>query len=438
MEPASPYRPRISRETRLLLTTGIVAVAALWLLARIRFQDQPVRPSPVPSVLSQLATVPTHDDLASQIARLQARMQPWLLALDVPFVALRGDFSQGSQRIAALRFRDDAAITWFPAGSNSATWANANVRARDPASGLAVVRVSSPMPASPPASPLTTWTPRRLQQPRYLAASDLSLQTVSVRPTYVGSLDHVDSPLWSEGLWAAPPASDLSPGSFLFTNDAELVGLVIALTAGSANLAIVPGETVLAEAARLVDSPARAPGTVGLEVQSLTEAVAAATGTSTGLVVTWVEQDGASTGRLAVGDVIEAIDDHALWSRHHWDVRMARLSAGETLTLRVRGRGEVRKVTLVASAVAVQSPRRTLGLTLRGRLGRGAEVLGVEPASAADRAGLVTGDLITLFADVNAPTPADIVRSFGSLRQGQRVVIALTRGDAHHVTALER
>ena len=54
METSSPYRPRVSRETRSLLTAGVMAVAALWLLARMRFPEHPVTPNPVPSVLSQL------------------------------------------------------------------------------------------------------------------------------------------------------------------------------------------------------------------------------------------------------------------------------------------------------------------------------------------------------------------------------------------------
>ncbi len=41
MEPSTPYRPRVSRETRLLLTAGVLAIAALWFLARLRFQESP-------------------------------------------------------------------------------------------------------------------------------------------------------------------------------------------------------------------------------------------------------------------------------------------------------------------------------------------------------------------------------------------------------------
>lgn len=428
MEPSNPYRPRVSRETRLLLTAGVLAVAALWLLARIRFQDLPVTPNPVPSVLSRLASGPKYDDLASEIAQLQARVQPTLLALDVPSAAPGSGHT--SHRIAGLRLRDDLVVTLVPAGSNPEL-RNATPVARDPASGLVVVHV----PSLPPGPSPIPWIPRRTQQPRYLIASDVSSQGVSLRPVFVGSLDPMDSPLWSEPIWAVPGRSDLAPGSFLFTNNAELVGLVFAHGAESV---VVPGAMVLAEADRLLDTRQAPPGTVGFEVQALTAPVASVTGAPVGVVVTWVERDGAATGQLIVGDVIEAVDGRTLSTHQHWDVRLARLSAGETLTLRVRRRGEVRELTLVATAAAVQPASRSLGLTLRRRTGIGAAVVRVERASAADRAGLAVGDVITLVADVPAPTPAQVTRSFASVGQGQRVMIAVTRGDAHHVTTLER
>ena len=426
MEPSSPYRPRVSRETRLLLTVGLLALAALWLLARVRFRDLPVTPNPIPAVMSQLASDPKYDDLAAEIGQTQTRLETSLLALDPPSVAV--GFLQTSRRIAAVRVRDDIAVTMLPTAS---ILDEASLLARDPASGLAVVRVPGQVPGSSP----VPWIPRRLQQPRYLIATDVSPKGVSLRPAFLGSLNPMDSPLWAEALWAVPERSDLAPGSFLFTSNGELVGMVIAY---GAERAIVPAATLLAEADRLIERPRPTAGTLGIDVQALTEPVAALTGAPLGVVVTWVQRDGAAAGHLVVGDVIEAVDGRTLATRQHWDVPMARLSAGATLALRVRRRGEVFDVALVATAAAGQPASRSLGLTLRGRTGIGAEVLRVQRASAADRAGLAVGDVITLFADVPAPTPAQITRSFASVRQGQRVMIALTRGDAHHVTTLER
>jgi S1-C subfamily serine protease len=111
---------------------------------------------------------------------------------------------------------------------------------------------------------------------------------------------------------------------------------------------------------------------------------------------------------------------------------------GETVGLRVRRGGEIREVALVANARAAPPASRSLGLTLRARTKIGAEVVRVERGSAADRAGLVFGDVITLVADVSAPTPAQVVRAYSSMGQGERVMVAVTRGDAHFVTTFER
>ena len=253
MEPNTSYRPRVSRETRRLLTAGVLAVAALWLLARLRFQDLPATPNPIPAVLSQLASGPKHEDLATEIGLLQPRLEPLLLALGAPSAS---SSLQASHRIAALRFRDDLAVTLLP---TSLLVDEAGLLARDPASELAVVRVLSQVPSSPP----VPWTTRRLQQPRYFIASDVSAKGVSLRPVFVGSLDPVQSPLWSEAVWTVPERSDLAPGSFLFTSDAELVGMVIG---SGGERAIVPAAILLAEVERLLARPRAPAGTIGIEI----------------------------------------------------------------------------------------------------------------------------------------------------------------------------
>ena len=209
----------------MLLTAGVLAVAALWVLARIRFPELPITPNPVPSVLGQLASGPKYDDLAAEIAQLHARLQPSLLALDMPSAI--GSL-QTSHRTAAIRLRDNLAVTLMPPGSSQDRWNDAQIVARDAASGLAVVRLANPI-STPP---LVAWTPHQPQQPRFLAASDVSPQGVSLRPAFVGSLDPMDTALSSEPLWAVPRGADLIAGSFLFTSSAELAGLVIAYQGG--------------------------------------------------------------------------------------------------------------------------------------------------------------------------------------------------------------
>ena len=426
MGPNSPYRPRVSRETRLLLTAGALAVAALWLLDRVRFKDLPVPPSPIPAVLTQLAMSPRYEDLAAEIAQVQTRLDTSLVALDWPPAGI--GMPGTGRRIAALRLRDDIAVALVP---TAAIAEDARLLGRDHASGLAVVRVPTAVPAVPP----LPWMSRRLQQPRYFIATDVSSTAVSLRPAFVGTLDPLATALWPEAVWVVPDTVDLPPGTFLFTNVGEVVGLVIAHGAARA---IVPGATLLAEAERLLERGLAATGSLGVDVQALTESVASITGASAGAVVAWVDPAGAAHERLKVGDVIEAVDGSPLADREWWDVRIARLSAGDTLTLRVRRRGEVRDVAVAAMGSTHPPATESLGLVLRGRSSVGAEVTRVAPGSAGDRAGLVAGDVITLVADVEAPTPAQLTTAFASLRAGQRAMLAVTRGDTHFVTTIDR
>jgi hypothetical protein len=429
MQPSSPYRPRVTRETRLLLTAGVLAVAALWLLARFRFPDSPVTPNPVPSVLSQLSSDPNYSDLAAEVAQLQVRLQSSVFVLDPLLPAPRS--TSESEPPVAVRLGGDLAVTLLSDDRGRGPWKSAVLRSRDRASGLAVV--SSPTGAVD--TVLATWTPRRMQQPRYFVASDGSRMGVSLRPVFVGSLDSVHSPFFTETVWAASPRSDLAPGSFLFTSNAELVGLVVE---SSNDLVIVPGATLLAEADRLLGLPEAPPGTLGFKVQEMNEALSVATGAPAGVIVTWVDGNGTAGGQLMVGDVIDVVDGRRIETRENWDVRMARLTEGETVTLRARRHGEIREVWLVASALPSPPSSLPLGLGLRDRPTAGAEVTRVDRASAGERAGLVVGDVVTLAGTVAAPTSADLREAFALTGEGQSVMIAVTRGDTHFVTTLGR
>jgi hypothetical protein len=55
MEASGPRRPRVSRETRLRLTTGAIAVAALWMPARVRCLDQRAGTAGMPAISDRSA-----------------------------------------------------------------------------------------------------------------------------------------------------------------------------------------------------------------------------------------------------------------------------------------------------------------------------------------------------------------------------------------------
>ena len=413
MDRIQPYRPRLSRETRLLLTTTLIAVVALWVLARVRFPDRPPPPNPVQPLLTQLTPRPTFADLASEIAALRPRM-------DSLIVAVPGG-------LVGLRVREDVAVTWVDPRREAVMRTADRLLGHDPASGLSLVRVES---GSAPAPAL--WPPGPAG-PRYFIASEISPAGVSLRPVYVGSLAAVDNPRWPGQEWQLPSNPGIEPGSFLFTADAAVAGLVVDHGEGRS---LVPAGTVMAEAARLLDRPPLMRSYVGVDVQPLTAALSRATGATSGLIVTWVDPKGPAAGVLNTGDVIEAANNAALPTTDHWDVQMARLGAGQTLVISVRDASGGREVSLVASAGAATDPA-SLGLTLRALPGIGAEVIRVDRGSSGDRSGLLPGDLITRADGTDTPTPAQLQRAFASARE-RPLIIAFTRGTSRQVTALEK
>jgi S1-C subfamily serine protease len=265
MELGRQHRPRVSRETRLLLTTAIVALTTLWGLARVRFPDQPPPPDPVTPILSQLASRPALDQLAGEIAGVRSR------------------------------------------------------------------------------------------------------------------LDEVE---------------------------------------------------------RLLVPPATPSGYLGMHVQPLTPVLARATGSTSGVVVTWVDQAGPAAAMVAAGDVVEAAADQPLPTPLHWEAVLARVAPGDPVTLRVRREDGVQDVTLLAASGPSPPEGAALGLALAARPGLGSIVTRVTAGSVAARAQIARGDVITRIAGVQAPSPA-AVRQTVAASAGEPVLVVVTRGDTHHVTALE-
>src|SRR5258706_9846378 len=191
---SSAYRPRVSRETRRLLMTAFIAVLTLWILARIRFPDRPVTSNAVPALLSQLAGFSRFSDLASAIEDLQARVAPTLVTV-VPAVAdVPERAEQTTDRMAALRIRDDVAMAILEPGASRSERNLPDVIAEDRASGLAVLRVESSTNAVLP----VLWSPERLDKPQYVVVSSPSPGNMSLRPAFIGSLTPVDTPGWTE------------------------------------------------------------------------------------------------------------------------------------------------------------------------------------------------------------------------------------------------
>jgi S1-C subfamily serine protease len=124
-------------------------------------------------------------------------------------------------------------------------------------------------------------------------------------------------------------------------------------------------------------------------------------------------------------------------SVEQWRVRAARVGVGDTLRLQVTRRGVQRPVTLEVPAAAGDNST-ALGLAMMTVARVGTEVVRVAPGSAAEGAGIVTGDVITAIGTLNAPSPAQVGAAFDRMDEGDVTIVALRRGGVHRVVALQR
>ena len=420
MLPTSPSvgHSRVSRETRRLLAAAAIAFLVLSVLARIRFPDQATTPNPVAPVLGQLVPRRALADLAAELATVQRRVEP--------FVVPAGANGTG------LRALPDTIATWVPEPDDHRQ--AGDLIAMDRATGLTLLLpgVDGPVFDGP------RWNPENLAQPAFLVAARGSAAGPVLQPIYIPTLLVEESPIWSGPLWVPPPATALTPGTLLFSTDAELAGLVI--VRGDAP-AIVPGDTLLAAVRRLRASPAPRNGWLGLDVHPLTRDVAAAVGSSggPGLVLAWVDPDSPAAGMLRPGDVVDTINGNPA-TADEWAAVSGRLREGETIALGVRRAEDSATVTVVAgpapSQTEVQAPR-TLGLTLR-RVPGGAEIVSVDQASSAGAAGLRAGDVIHLAGTTVAPTPAQVRAAFDADEGARPLLVGITRGGDRLVLTLPR
>jgi len=425
MPPGRSAPPRVTRETRLLLITALASVVVLWGLARVRFPERAVS-STLPPVLTQLAPRSPLDEIPAVVADLIPRLDGWatVVRVDAPH---GGRPAEGLRSRAAFRIADDLAVLLLedgvPAGSEG------SIVVRDRASGLAVMRVEAGGATEPPA-----WSQRRLDVPRFLIEADASAAGVSLRPVFVSGLIAEPSALWGGAIWNLPGAAGLRAGSAALTPEGSLLGLVVRR---EEDTAIVPWQAVQARMERLLREPPPPPVRLGLDVQPVTPAIAAATGARGGVIVARVEPDGAAAPILEPADVIETADDAAIMSIEDWRGHAARLEYGEALTLGIRRGGEAQQVRL-APPRDDEAPAGHLGLTLRTLSGTGAEVLRVLPASAAARAGLRSGDVITFFGGTRAPTAAQITRGYAVLVEDRPILLVVARGEASVVLTMTR
>jgi len=436
------------------LLTLAASVVLLLVLARFRFPEEqgvptlPDRPPAAP--LERLAARATYDELASIVADLERRIAPALVVLRVEATGSARDlltspsgaglFSSSAVRwVPGVRVRPDAVLARIELGASVMGLVNSAARpeleAYDPLRGVGIVRVP-PISDAPPG----IWeagTARPLSG-RYVAVVEGTLGGPTLRPTFLGRADPIVDVRWRGPLLVLGGELQAPTGSLVFSLDARLVGMSV-LEEGS--LAIVPAAALLEVVDELTNRPPPLVGDLGVEVQALTPPLAAATDTTAGVVVAWVDPDGPAAGLLRFGDVIERVGGQPVNSTRTFGILEARVPPGTEVNLRVVRDGEYVDAAIVAaSATPPENPEQAkrLGLVLRARAGSGAEVVSIEEGTAAARADLAAGDLITSIGDEDRPTPAQVRRAYAGAGDGTWLLVGVQRGDRRLIVALEK
>jgi S1-C subfamily serine protease len=368
------------------------------------------------------------EDIERAVYELEPEVVPALHIISMESAGAAGGKGSAGRSIPSLRFRDDAVVALIDNVAGVSITGGMLV-AHDPLTGLAVLRTdSSPLPS------IRTWTLQAIEYPRYVLVSDVSQGRVSLHPIFLGHLSTAPNSAWSADVWRMSSFETVPNGAFVFTTSGALAGLVIG---EPDNPAIVPAETVISTAERLVSEDQKKPaGRLGIEVQPLTSQIRAATGLTSGAVVTWVDPQGPAAGKIIATDIIEAAGDQGIQTKADWEAYAARMTARDTVRLRIWRNGRTEQLQVTALELGPTAVSTRLGLTMRVRSGVGAEVLNVEKGSVAMRAGIEIGDVLTRVGEIAAPTPAQITETFAAATKDRALLVAITRGTGHFVAAL--
>jgi hypothetical protein len=445
MATESPARRFWTRETRLLLITVALSVAVLLVLARFRFPDQ--EPLELPTQpLQRLAARAAFDDLSTAVARAADRVRPSLRVVPMPAALEARSFgveevlagtaepSSAPPLALAYRFRNNAALllTQAPVGPAVDSVAGFPVLATDDVRGLAVLGVREE--AGESWAPLSVSNPL---SPQYLLLAEPTRAGVAIRPLFGGAADPFVDPHWNGPILALGRDVHAPDGAFVFSLEGSLVGAVVNRYGVQA---IVPADTLLRAAERLMSDGRRTTGSIGVRLQRLGPALMTATGVRSGAVVTRVAPDGPAASLLEPGDVIVSVGGRPVDSPEAALLAIARHPAPDPVPIGVHRAGhaiEIHVTPVALRASEADGAASELGAILRPSPA-GARVQSVTAGGGAASAGLREGDVITWVADVKGPSPQRVSAAWQDLAAGQSLLVGITRGEEPLVLALRK
>jgi serine protease Do len=256
------------------------------------------------------------------------------------------------------------------------------------------------------------------------------------------------------------PINQGNSGGPLFTQDGRVVGVnsaIISPSGGSVGIGFaIPSNTVKSVVSQLEKTGHVVRGYIGVEAQGVNAAMADALhlpGTTTedrGALVASVEPDGpAAHAGLQPGDVITKVNGETTGNPRELAIDVSQLPPGTHASLDIVRQGHAQTVDVTIGTLPAEgagagalSPHGTqsLGVALGGLTPnvrqqldlqdstRGAVITQVTPGSAADQAGLQSGDVITGVGDKPVTGVNDASRLIReSLKANQAVALRIIR-----------
>jgi S1-C subfamily serine protease len=250
------------------------------------------------------------------------------------------------------------------------------------------------------------------------------------------------------------PINRGNSGGALITTSGELVGInsqILSPSGGNIGIGFaIPANLAKHVMTELVSTGEVRRGLLGITVQPVTSALAQGLGLSTvaGALVSSVQDAGpAAAAGIAQGDVILRINGVAVSDSNDLRNQVGSLTPGTNVTLDVARDGKERQVQVTLGelpsrdrpATSARSSGDELGMILEGltpqlaeRLGlppgtAGVVIAGVEPGSAAARAGLRPGDLVRGVNDREVSTPAQVRDALTTSTSGRPALVLVER-----------
>jgi hypothetical protein len=427
-----------TRETRLLVLTILLSVSVLLALARLRFPERapielPARP------FQPLAARSVFDEASAAVARVLDRVGTSLIVVHVQSAEPEREHSYAladlltrpshPATLTALAYRTSPNRALVLSSRPPLTDARTvqTVVRRDPLRGLAVLTVP----------PVEGWTPLpsdNAASATFLLVAESTPRGVSMHPIFGATASAIVDPYWNRPVVPLAPSASVATGALVFSLDGAFVGTITS-TAGVP--AIVPPSAFF-EAAADIGTAVPPVSTLGLHLQALDAALSVATGASTGVVVSGVDED-APARALRSGDVIVSINGTVVSSPQQALAAIAVLPAGEQVRLSVWRMGHESTLRVAPQTLKIENlpihPATGPGWRLR-RSARGVEVTAVTPQSAAYDAGLRAGDVITSLSGEPVSRPDAVSAAYAALAPSQGLLLVVERDAAPLVVAL--